>query len=240
MKSNNDKVALAVFPVVLLCFVTMTQMFGKQNASFNSSASALDYKFTMSDEFPVPLSRMIGSAELIVWGRVNAVHDSTFVFMINKQLSGNNKDTLIEVLKVKPDKFANVQPPPYKTGEAFMLFLSHPVTAVKSRVWRVMGVSGEGQMPVENGYIYFQGNNINGLEFENFKVRGEDLYVQRFDFGTFLNAVEGYNKCFRWSLTSDKNKWIPEKICSDCQLGKFGKLSFMHNYLVSQTRLMIH
>lgn len=193
----------------------------------------------MSDWVAIPLSRMIGTAELILCGNVTSVRDSSYVFRISRRLSGICEGDTIEVLKVIPDRFASTKPAPYARGQCFLIFLIRANSNQRDSRWKVMGIGGEGQMPVINNYVYFVGNNITGIEFANYDVNGTEQYVQRFEFVPFVNAVEEYRKCFRWTKTKTDKQYTPRKICDERTVTEFRQRSFIHSFLINQTNLIL-
>lgn len=230
------RAAFAAAAAMLLSVFAVISVSGKNNELVSSTASINHSDKLMSDWVAIPLSKMVGTAELIVRGSVISVGDSTYVFSVDKQLSDTAKYETIEVMKVKPDKFASTKPAPYEKGQRFILFL---IQEKKNPRWKVMGTGGEGQMPVVDNYVYFSGNNIDGLEFNNYNIHGKEQYVQRFDASLFMNAVEEYGKCFHWTKDEIHKNYIPQKICDDSTVSGFKKKSFIHNYLIIQTNLFM-
>jgi hypothetical protein len=191
----------------------------------------------MSDFMAMPLSKMIGTAELVVLGEIESVSESTCSFVIYKTLKGTSGKKLIQVIKVRPDPFASIKPPPYKKGQRYLLFMDHFTDIKETKAWHVMGTGGEGQMPADSSFVYFRGNNIKGLKFENYAVHGKDEYVQRFDLASMLDALQGYDKCFRWKGQDKSLK--PEIQCSDTKIKEYSSKGFLHNYLTVQTKSLI-
>ncbi len=191
------------------------------------------------DWIAIPLSRMTGTADLIVYGTVSSVKDSTCIFTITRILAGKSDNKAIEVHKIMPDKFASVHPAPYASGQTYLLFLVHEKNSSCSMNWKVMGIGGEGQMPVENGFIYFPQNNIEGLPFKEYPVNGVLQFLQRFEFSVFLNAIEEYQKCYHWIKNKTDNQFYPQKACDAASQAKYSNKSFIHKYLSVQTESRI-
>src|SRR5690242_5812941 len=222
-RGGNTHRAVAASVALLLCFCFCN--------------FSIERREVMSDRVAMPLSKMIGTADLIVWGSVKTVHDSSFVLNIHKNLNGTNIQGSVEVLNVTPDKFSSQKPVPYKKDQSFILFLTKPKDFEKKSRWKTMGF-GEGQMPVENDYVYFMANNIDDLKFDNYVVQGVKQYVQRFESAIFLKAVEEYTKCFRWTKIS-ATRATPQIIGTEAQVTEFSKKSLIHSYLVKQTNALI-
>jgi hypothetical protein len=188
-----------------------------------------------SDWAAIPLAKMIGTANLIVWGFLENLGDSTFIFKINLVLQGSVTDETIEVLKFTPDKFETEKPAPYNKNQHYILFLAESKEKSEHLLWKVMGFGGEGQIPVQEGFVYFQGNNIKGLTFNNYLVFGVSQHIQRFDFTQFLDAVKEYGKCFRWNFNNQKKQYSPQQICDGASVTQYSNESFIHKYLTGQT-----
>jgi len=189
-----------------------------------------------SDWIGTPLSKLTGTSELIVYGSVKEVLDSTILFQVTHQIGGEKAD-VIEIAKAQPDPFGGVKPAPYQTGQTYLLFLSKAKNNSSKLIWEVMGQAQEAQMPVSDNYIYFNDRYIEGLPVEQRKVNGVELNIQRFEFPLFLSALEEYKKCYQWIRRDDK--YLVKQLCDDNQVTLYGKKSFVHNFLVMETRAFI-
>jgi len=193
---------------------------------------SLDYQ-------PVSLSRLIGVSELIVSGNVEVVTDSLFVFNVEKTLFGIVTEKTIKVQQYIPVAFNESRQNPYAAGQGFILFLKeHNVDEIQ---YQIIGLGGEGEIPVEDGYVYFPGLLIEGLQGGMYGVHGKQRYLTRFEFKDFTDAVKRYHNCFSWSLTEEtrNNKkrmtWNPVKECTDESLQEYQEKSWIHEYLVKET-----
>lgn len=189
-----------------------------------------------SDWIGTPLSKLTGTSELIVYGSVKEVLDSTILFQVTHQIGGEKAD-VIEIAKAKPDPFAGVNPAPYQTGQTYLLFLSKAINNSSKLIWKIMGQAQEAQMPVSDKYIYFNDRYFEGLPLEQQRVNGVELNIQRFEFSLFLSALEEYKKCYQWIGRDDK--YLVKQLCDDNQVTLYGKKSFIHNVLVTETRALI-
>ncbi|MEP6600635.1 MAG: hypothetical protein ABJB49_02345 [Nitrospirota bacterium] len=198
-------------------------------------------KSPSSDWIGMPLSKMIGTSELIVYGSVKKVLDSTIQFQIMRKIAGGEKENIIEMIKAKPDPFADVKPAPYQAGQCYLLFLFQQKNTGSRKQWKMMGhpLGQEGQMPVIESYIYFKDRYFDGIPLKRYKVNGVEQNIQRFEFSLFLNAIEGYKKSYKWVKRAKDNNYLPEKIRTDEQIDLYAKKSFMHRYLVTETRNFI-
>ena len=191
-----------------------------------------------SDWIGTPLSKLIGSSELIVYGSVKEVLDSTILFQVIDKI-GDEKADVIEIAKAKPDRFASVKPAPYQTGQTYLLFLLKSTNAFPKVIWKVMGKAQEAQMPVIDNYVYFNDRYFEGIPLKQYKVNGVELNIQRFEFPLFLNALEEYKKCYQWIRQGQDDKYLPKQLCNDNQVTLYSKRSFIHNYLVTETQAFI-
>jgi len=191
-----------------------------------------------SDWIGIPLAKLIGTSELIVYGSVKQVLDSTVLFQVVQKI-GDEKADIIEILKAQPDRFASVKPAPYEAGQFYLLFLCKSQGAFPKAIWKVMGKAQEGQMPVIGTYIYFNDRYVEGIPMEQYKVNGVELNIQRFEFSPFLNAVEEYKQCYQWIRQGKDGNYLPKELCNDNQITLYRKKSFIHNYLVTETQVFI-
>jgi hypothetical protein len=203
-----------------------------------------EFKISASDWIAIPLSRLIGTSELIIYGKIDKVLDSTIIFQIlqevkgKQDVKGKKTGSRLEILKAKPDPFAGIKPAGYQQGQFYMLFLE-PGKTSPQKVWRIVGISEEAQMPVVNNYIYFYDRFLKGLPLHSYNVYGVESSIQRFEFSKFLDAVEEYIKYYRWVNRGPGNKYLIEKNCTAFQDTAYRKKSFMHNYLAEETQLMM-
>lgn len=191
-----------------------------------------------SDWIGIPLSRLIGTSELIAYGSVKEVLDSTILFQVSHKI-GDEKAEIIEILKAEPDRFASVKPAPYETGQSYLLFLHKTQNAFPKLTWKIMGTAQEGQMPVIDNYIYLNDRYIEGIPLEHYRVNGVDLNIQRFEFRPFLNAIEEYRQCYQWIRQGTDGNDLPKQLCNDNQITVYRKKGFINNYLVTQTQAFI-
>ncbi|MCW3090573.1 MAG: hypothetical protein JWP81_1642 [Ferruginibacter sp.] len=195
----------------------------------------------LSDWIGMPLSKMIGTSELIVYGSVKKIMDSSILVQVKQKIAGVENEPVIEMIKAKADPFASIQPAPYKIGQCYLLFLSQLKTATTKKQWKLMGhaVGQESQMPVIDGYIYFIDRYFEGIPQKEYDVNGVRQNIQRFEFSPFVNAVEGYTRCYQWMKQQKNNRELPQQICTEEQAAVYAKKGFMHQYLVTETRHFI-
>lgn len=188
---------------------------------------------TMSDFAPIPLDRLIGTATLIVLGDVAATKKDSFRLRVTETLAGRASPE-IEVRPYIPSRFEGTpRPAPYRQGQSFLLFLveeeSHP-----QGPWKILGSGGEGEMPVEEGFVYFHGRNVEGLPFGRYRVHEADRNIQRFDARAFVDAVERYRECFEWKPGSSERS-RPASRCDQATLDELARTSPIHRHLVQLT-----
>jgi hypothetical protein len=191
-----------------------------------------------SDWIGTPLSKLTGTSELIVYGSVKEVLDSTVAFEVAQRI-GNEEADVIEVLKAKPDPFAGVKPAPYQSGQYYLLFLAKSPSAGPKVIWKVMGKGQEAQMPVIDNYVYFNDRYLEGIPLKQYKVNGVELNIQRFEFASFVNALEDYKKCYQWIRQGQDDKYLVKQLCNDDEVTLYSKKSFIHNYLVTETQAFV-
>jgi hypothetical protein len=191
-----------------------------------------------SDWIGIPLSKLAGTSELIVYGNVKKVSDSTILLQVVHEI-GVEKAGVIEIAKATPDPFASVKPAPYQTGQSYLLFLRKSKNASRSGIWEVMGRAQEAQMPVVDNYVYFNDRYFEGIPLKQYEVNGVELNIQRLEFASFFSALEEYKKCYQWISQESDDKYLPKKLCNDSQVDLFRQKGFIHNYLVTETQAFI-
>ncbi|MEO6548967.1 MAG: hypothetical protein ABIN94_13250 [Ferruginibacter sp.] len=194
-----------------------------------------------SDQIGTPLSKMIGTSQLIVYGSIKKVLDSTILVQVIKKIAGEEIEMVIEVIKAKPDPFASIRPAPYKAGQCFLFFLINPGNTSTKKTWKLAGntIGNEAELPVIDKYIFFIDRYFEGLPQKEYNVNGVQQNIQRFEFPQFLDAIEGYQQCYKWTQQNNTNRMLPEKSCSDEQAVTYAKKSFIHQYLVTETQHFI-
>lgn len=204
------------------------------NENKNNTKLVMDYD-------PIPFPRLIGMADLGVIGSVTDIGDSIFQFHVDEFLLNKySLDSLI-VRKFIPSKFDGPRPLPYATKQSFALFLTKPEQDNTPHPWSIIGYTGEGEMPIENGFIYFEGSYLQGLEKKPYEVQGVSRILQRFKLPDFKAAVQNYGECFSWELVEyiknnkKRERWQPSKKCPDVTVKTYQAKSWIHEYLVQET-----
>ncbi|HEX5708802.1 MAG TPA: hypothetical protein VFX96_16000 [Pyrinomonadaceae bacterium] len=202
-------------------------------ASPNATAQATQTSQTsMSDYAPIPLDRLIGTSQLIVTGEVSAVKESTFTLRVERTLAGESAAPEIEV-SVPVYFEEGPRPAPYKAGQSLLLFLVRD-DGQSRKGWRVMGAGGEGEMPLQDGFVYFHGSNLEGLPFGTHRVHDAERRIQRFEAEPFLDAVKGYRACFAWKPAAAERD-APTRICDAEAAAQYARASDIHKYLSQLT-----
>ena len=191
------------------------------------------------DYEPIPLPKLIGMSELIISGFITDNIDSCNTFQIEEILAGEYKKEMIKVHQFTPSKFDEPRQVPYALGQHYLLFLQKAIE--NDSTWSILGFGGEGEMPIQEEFVYFDGSFINGLESKPYQVLGKTRPVQRFDIKDFKNAVANYASCFEWQLKEEvknnkkRERWIPINNCNDKSINDYQLKSWIHQYLVDQT-----
>lgn len=181
----------------------------------------------------VPLPRLIGLADLIVSGTIASVEESTYEFRTDEILKGSASGN-IRVTQFVPSRFDGPRAAPYATGQRFLLFLETQPEGAEH--WKIMGLGGEGEMPLEDGYVYFHGRRLEDLALGEFRVHGTHRRIQRVSVEDFRDAVRGYLRCFRWHPAGgDRVRPEPEQICDDVAVAEYRAAGPMHERLTSWT-----
>jgi hypothetical protein len=185
----------------------------------------------MTDYDPIPLARMIGTTELAVIARVTAVGDDDLMLTVEQRLQGTVPDEF-RMAKFVPSKFDPPRAAPYAEGQRFVLFLTGQ--AGQPHRWRVRGLGGEGEMPVEDGYVYFHGRIVQGLERRRYRVHGVERDIQRFAIEPFIAAVRGYARCFTWEQ-DERRRWHSRLLCDESALSAYRGQSRIHEIIAAES-----
>jgi hypothetical protein len=190
---------------------------------------------------PVPLERLIGTAQLIVVGFIGNVNEDRFAFHAEEDLSHRDFSGLVVVARAALPEFFAPRTTPYARGQRFILFLDKPDGAAADQPWNVLGAPIAGALPIDDDHAYFDSYDLPGFEFSDKMVHGTVKPVQQFDLAEFKDAVRGYRICFDWRLeTRIKNqqvrtRWIPSRTCDEDQLREFRGKSRIQEYLARTT-----
>lgn len=187
-----------------------------------------------------PITRMIGMSDLVVIGTIGSIAENTFQFHVDEILFGQPV-SLLNVKKVIPPEIIASRITPYTKGQRFALFLKGPEQEGAAELWQVIGVAGEGEMPVDDQYAYLTKYDLKGLEHTDSKIHGAYQKAQRYKLDIFTEAVKGYRDCFSWKLNQYtknnkvKTRWVPGKACTNEAISQYRKKGWLHNYLSQDT-----
>ncbi len=233
---------LLFISVVTLCF--LFQSCGRQGNRESETDMTDQAGKEISDEAdkgtayqPIPIVQLIGMSDLVAAGHVKAVEEATFEFQINDDIGSNFDSSSIQVRKFIPPAFLKENPIPYDTTRNMILYLRK--SARDDIPWTIIGIGGEGEMPVEDGFIYFEGSRLEGMPYVVHTLYGTQKNRQRYNYKKFLDAITEYRKCIKWVLKEDKNKslkqWAPTQSCDSSEIDAYKKKSSMHDFLIRET-----
>ncbi len=236
-------VTLIGFSILFTCFSAI----GEENSISDKEQSK---KITqennnetkiVNDYISVPFERLIGTAKLIVTGTVEDVGDSGFKFYIDEYLLHRHVSRTIDVTKYIPAEIFACRSLPYEKGQRFTLFLTKSGQNRTDQPWNIIGHAGEGEMPIDDDFIYFEGYDLKGLEHKPREVHGVTREIQRFNVNDFKDAVKKYHECFSWELVEyiknnkKRERWQPSKRCPDVTVENYQARSWLHEYLFQKT-----
>ncbi|GGY07070.1 hypothetical protein GCM10007160_38210 [Litchfieldella qijiaojingensis] len=183
------------------------------------------------------MHELFGQSELIVRGTIEEVKDKTFLLGEFEVLHGPNPDKPLEIKRFI-DWSGNSRWSGYRVGQEVLLFLAGPEDAsnADSPPWNIRGYGGEGEMPVEHGFVYLHGLFLEGFQRQRFTVQHGTLDGYRFHLDAFLAALKGYNRCFRFAEgpQTERSPSIVQQ-CDDETLAIFCRQSALNRYLVELT-----
>lgn len=192
------------------------------------------------DYTPVPLERLVGTAERIVIGTVETVDAESLGVRIAETLQGEPADRIV-VERVDPPGIFAPRAVPYERGQEFVLFLAESAGPMNKPAWVILGYPIAGELPVEAGFVYFDSYDIDEFAFESFAVHGVTRPMQRFAVDEFRDAVATYRDCFAWrQVETTRNqrvirRWEPSTVCNDAALDGYRARSPLHDYLAGVT-----
>lgn len=188
---------------------------------------------TMSDYALMPLGQMIGTAQLIIAGEVVQTGEGTVTARVDQTLAGTSPGSAVTIRQYIPDKFEGTpRPAPYAAGQSFVWFLTNDA---RSGGWKIMGRGGEGEMPVENGFVHFMTPVLEDIAPQSLRVHGSSRTLRRIEAAQFTDAVKRYRSCFQWRAT-DGDRPKRTQICDDAALDQYGRGSALHRHLISAAR----
>jgi phage-related protein len=188
-----------------------------------------------ADYEPIPLYELIGGSEIIVLGTIAKVQEHTFLLEDFRVVFGSTRDEPLEVKRFV-DWSGNARWTDYRSGQMVLLFLIEPTDKVnnENHHWQIRGAGGEGEMPVEEDFIYCHGLYLKGFNQHKFRVQQGTLHGYQFDFDTFLSALEGYKHCFSLEGVpgAGGRSLTMLRVCDDVALESYQRKSMLHRYLV--------
>jgi hypothetical protein len=210
--------------------------------SIDSSKTNSQAKLEMSvnsDYEPIPIDRLIGTADVIVLGNIIRLSDSTFSLQVVNLIAGNYDSTEIEIKQFHPDKFdGGSRIIPYKPGQSYLLFLKAVKSVAPVKRWIIMGIGGEGEMPHADNYVYFPGRNVEILNYGEFIVFGNKIKIQRYSLDLFIASIKDYRKCFKWVMAEKTSKteiYLPSLICDKSIVDKSASASSIQKYIIEMS-----
>jgi hypothetical protein len=202
----------------------------------HTGARGIDYE-------PSTLERMIGLADLIVYGTVERVGGDTITVAVRDAIA----DQPFAGKKIEIAKYASnderLRPPAYAPGQTFVWMLSwraEPGIAGARPQWHVFGFDGEGELAADatnadTGRVFLRESLLQGLPSQEREIYGRRLRVHVYDRSLFWDAVAGYRGCFRWTPATRQGPPRPRQACAEKELDKYRAKSALHGALVART-----
>jgi len=186
---------------------------------------------TNADYEPMPLHELVVGSDLLVCGTIVEVQEETFQLKVLEVIRGNAPPERIEVRQFV-DWSGNARWMSYQPGQRVLLSLLKQ-EGDGDPSWQILGAGGEGEMPIEEEFIYCHGIFIPGFKRQwGFAVQGGTLNGYRFELGTFLSAIEGYHRCFRLKGPFLQRPRILVRSCTDEAIENYRRQSALHGYLI--------
>jgi hypothetical protein len=138
----------------------------------------------------IPLPQLIDMSELIVEGKI--IHVSLFTVRI--EILEVVKGELTTKKKLTVSKFSNWECASrwseYKKGQTELLFLVRNDLRI---VWKPIGIGNEGEMPIENDFLYY--SKMYGIDSTSQKFQLDEgfVYGYKFPLADVKNSIKEYN-----------------------------------------------
>ena len=200
----------------------------------------LGASWAAADYQPLPLFKMVATADVIVVGTIAEVDAETFKLTSNQFIQGPAQETF-RVKRYVPWNDNGPWTNDHK-GQQLMLFLSKPASTDASTylpaygsTWQIMGAVGEGELPIENQSIYLGGVFLPGFSRQTYALTGGEITGYRFVRDEFFEAVAQYAKCFQMKKSAGNTAAVLTKTCSDDTLEQYRQGSAINRLLVEQS-----
>jgi hypothetical protein len=186
-----------------------------------------------ADYQPLPLTELFATSDLVALGNIAAVDETTFVVEDYQVLAGAPPEAPLVVKRFR-DWSGNARWSPYRAGQRVLLFLTAAESTPSGKpIWKIRGLGDEGEMPVEDGYVYPQGIYLDGFVQQQYEVQHGRLQGYRFVLEDFLSALHGYNRCYRADVQEGKRRQVTiHQICDAQALQRYRDASPLNRYLV--------
>jgi len=188
---------------------------------------------TRADFQPLTLPELFEKSDLIVLGVIESFDDNNFTLRQTEVYFGNVGSTPIRVKKYM-DWPGGLRWSSYRTGQSVLLFLSRPTTddGIAGEPWRIRGLGGEGEMPIDDRAIFVHGVNLKDFKRQRHQIENSTLYSYRFETRIFTSALKGYLRCYVGATTgkSDESGGTVSR-CSDQERLIYRESSRLHWFL---------
>lgn len=185
------------------------------------------------------LPQLISFSDLAVTATVQEVKEHTLLADLDSAIVGTPEATRLIIQKYIPSKFDGPREVPYAKGQSFLFFLKQmKAQNTEEQKWRVSGVAGEGELPLQDNSVYFIRYYIEGLDKGDNKVHGMLRRLDRYPLPEFMVAVSEYGKCFTWESVVDadgRRRYYARVVCTTEDLQVYRERSWMANYLAQES-----
>lgn len=182
--------------------------------------------------FRVPTSpaQLAGVSDAIALVTIEEVQDDGLHMRVDTCVSG--ACTGVEILTVPQPERLSTEPrwTAYAEDQTLLLFLER-----MGETWRVAGTGADGELPVDGGFVYFEGHFIEGLALERNEVFGGLLIAPRYNRTQVLDALAGYDGCFAWQQAPNSLQFTVTVLCDDREFADYTGKSLIHAFLAAAT-----
>lgn len=188
---------------------------------------------TRADFQPLTLPELFETSDLIVLGVIESFDDNNFTLRQTEVYFGNVGSTPIRVKKYV-DWPGGLRWSSYRTGQSVLLFLRRSTKdeSIADEPWRIRGLGGEGEMPIDDRDIFVHGVNLKDFHRQRHQIENSTLYSYRFETRIFTSALKGYLRCYVGTTIgkSDDSDGAVDR-CSDRERLIYRMSSRLHCFL---------
>lgn len=184
---------------------------------------------------PPPLAKIVGTADVIVIGRITFVGDETFKLHVTEVISTRvHFNQLFLFVRRLPRPPTDLRWAPYKQGQDILIFLNKE-SDIRQRLWTFAGTPNDSEWPVNEELVFFFDRFIDSLPINSNNLGEYQFFAQVLPRSAVISALKGYKSCFSWREVHPKNLLSPSRVCGYEILEAYCIKSVIHRHLAQET-----